>query len=448
MKSNLSFLATFVAISLAFAGFNKAVAQESSVSTYTADTINSKIETLKSDLDLLKRLKITGYIQAQWQLADTLGSVTPFSGGAFPATTDNRFMIRRGRIKFTYDNEFSTYVLQLDATEKGVALKDAYVAIRDPWKQFVTLTAGVFDRPFGYEISYSSSTRETPERSRVFQTLFPGERDLGAKLTLQPIKGSKYDFIKLDAGLFTGNGINSEFDKRKDFIGHLSFAKANRSETFKYGAGVSYYNGGVYQGTKFVYTPGLLADPNVAIIADSTSSNKSGFAKRQYLGFDAQFSIQSPIGFTNIRAEYLTGKQPGAKGTNTSISSGTAPTGDTYNREFNGGYVYFIQSIGQTKNQLVVKYDWYDPNTKVNGSDIMAKSSAGKNTGLGVADLKFTTIGLGWNYRFNSQIKFMAYYEIVKNENSALSTVGTNGITNTTKDLKDNVFTLRVQYKF
>ena len=447
MKSKLSFLATFVAISLVFASY-KADAQESSVSTYTADTLNSKIETIKSDLDLLKRLKITGYIQAQWQLADTAGSVTAFSGGAFPSTTDNRFMIRRGRIKFTYDNEFSLYVLQLDATEKGVALKDAYVAVRDPWKQFVTLTAGVFDRPFGYEISYSSSARETPERSRVFQTLFPGERDLGAKLTLQPTKGSKYDFIKLDAGLFTGNGVNTEFDKRKDFIGHLSIAKANRSETFKYGAGVSYYNGGVYQGTKFVYTPGLLADPNVAIIADSTLSNKSGFAKRQYLGFDAQFSIQSPIGFTNIRAEYLTGKQPGAKGTNTSISSGTAPTGDTYNREFNGGYVYFIQSIGQTKNQLVVKYDWYDPNTKVKGSDIMARSSAGKNTGLGVADIKFTTIGLGWNYRFNSQIKLTAYYEIVKNENSALSTVGTNGTTNTTKDLKDNVFTLRVQYKF
>ena len=65
-----------------------------------------------------------------------------------------------------------------------------------------------------------------------------------------------------------------------------------------------------------------------------------------------------------------------------------------------------------------------------------------------VADIKFTTIGLGWNYRFNSQVKFMAYYEIVKNENSALSTVGTNGTNNSIKDLKDNVFTLRVQYKF
>ncbi len=447
MNSKLPFIAILVAMTLTFSSY-KVLAQESSVSSEAADTLNGKIENVKSDVELLKRLKVTGYIQAQWQLADTAGAVTPFSGGAFPAASDNRFAVRRGRIKFTYDNELSTFVLQLDATEKGVTLKDAYVAVKDPWAQFATLTAGVFNRPFGYEITYSSSARETPERARIFQTLFPQERDLGAMITLQPKKGTKYDWIKLDAGFFTGNGINPEFDKKKDFIGHLYIAKANKSETIKYGAGVSYYNGGVFQGNKYVYTPGAVLDVTLPGLVDSTASNKNGFAKRQYLGFDGQVSVQSPIGFTSIRAEYLTGTQPGAKSSNVSLSTGTAPSYDTYTRNFNGGYIYLIQGIGQTKNQLVVKYDWYDPNTKVSGSDIMSKSAAGKNTGLGVGDIKFTTIGFGWNYRFNSQVKFTAYYEIVKNETTALSAVGTNGTTNTTKDLKDNVLTLRVQYKF
>lgn len=447
MNSKLPFIAILVAMTLTFSSY-KVYAQESSVSSEAADTLNGKIENVKSDVELLKRLKVTGYIQAQWQLADTAGAVTPFSGGAFPAASDNRFAVRRGRIKFTYDNELSTFVLQLDATEKGVTLKDAYVAVKDPWAQFATLTAGVFNRPFGYEITYSSSARETPERARIFQTLFPQERDLGAMITLQPKKGTKYDWIKLDAGFFTGNGINPEFDKKKDFIGHLYIAKANKSETIKYGAGVSYYNGGVFQGNKYVYTPGAVLDVTLPGLVDSTASNKNGFAKRQYLGFDGQVSVQSPIGFTSIRAEYLTGTQPGAKSSNVSLSTGTAPSYDTYTRNFNGGYIYLIQGIGQTKNQLVVKYDWYDPNTKVSGSDIMSKSAAGKNTGLGVGDIKFTTIGFGWNYRFNSQVKFTAYYEIVKNETTALSAVGTNGTTNTTKDLKDNVLTLRVQYKF
>lgn len=422
-------------------------AQEEGIIPEVVDTLNGKIENVKTDVDLLKRLKVTGYIQGQWQIADTVGAPTNFSGGAMPKYSDNRFAVRRGRVKFTYENEFSTFVLQLDGTEKGVGIKDAYVTVKEPWKQFATLTAGVFDRPFGYEISYSSSSRETPERSRIFQTLFPGERDLGAKITLQPMKGSRFDFIKLDAGLFAGNGVNSEFDSKKDFIGRLGMAKSNRAETFKYGLGVSYYNGGVFQGTKFVYTPGLMTDGSTTgFLVDSTSANKYEYARRQYMGVDLQLSLFSVIGISSIRAEYLTGKQPGGKTSNTSLSTGTAPEYDTYLREVSGGYVYFIQNVGQTKHQLVFKYDWLDPNTKVEGTGIKAKNADGKSTGLSNADISYSTIGLGWNYRFNSHVKFMAYYEIVKNEETGLS--GTNSVNNYASDLKDNVFTFRVQYKF
>ena len=447
MTSRIPILATIVTFALIFANF-KGFAQESSVTSEAADTLNNKIENVQSELNLLKRLKISGYIQAQWQLADTAGAVTPYSGGAFPIATDNRFAIRRGRIKFAYENEHSTYVLQIDATEKGVVLKDAYIAVKDPWAQFATLTAGVFNRPFGYEITYSSSMRESPERARIFQNLFPNERDMGAMITLQPKKGSTYDWIKLDAGLFTGNGINTGFDSKKDFIGHLYFTKANKSETFKYGGGISYYNGNVLQGTKYVYTPGEVIDVTQPGLVDSTASNKNAYAKRKYLGFDAQFSVQTPIGFTSIRAEYITGQQPGAKLVSASVATGVLNNYDTYIRNVSGGYIYFIQAIGQTKNQLVLKYDWLDPNTKVSGTEIVSKSAAGKNTGLGIADIKFTTLGIGWNYRFNSQVKLTAYYEIVKNEKTGLSPVGLNRTLDTSKDLKDNVFTLRLQYKF
>ena len=385
----------------------------------TIQNLEADHDNTKTDIELIKRLRVSGYIQAQWQLADTAGINSVFSGGVFPKASDNRFMIRRGRIKFTYDYSFSQFVLQLDATEKGVSLKDAYIAIMDPWANFVTLTTGVFDRPFGYEIGYSSSTRETPERARVFQSLFPGERDLGAKITLQPRKGTRYDFIKLDAGLFSGNGINSEFDSHKDFIGHLGIAKTNVSQTFKYGLGFSYYKGGVFQGSKFVYNPATLADGTTTGFAvDSSASNLNDFAKREYMGFDAQASLQSVIGITTVRAEYLWGTQPGSKLINISTSTSALLSTDTYNRNFNGGYIYLIQNIGETKNQLVFKYDWYDPNTKVSGKEIVSKITVdGKsvNTNLNTSDIRFTTLGLGWNYRFNPQVKFTAYYEFVKN---------------------------------
>ncbi|MFH0760010.1 MAG: hypothetical protein V2A67_00730 [Bacteroidota bacterium] len=410
-----------------------------------ADTLNSKIETVKSDLGLLSRFKVTGYLQAQWQLADTAG-ISSFSGGNFPKYADNRFSVRRGRVKFMYEHELSTYVVQLDATDKGVALKDAYVAVQDPWIEFATLTAGVFDRPFGYEISYSSSSRETPERSRLFQSLFPGERDLGAKITLQPKKGSRYDFIRLDAGLFAGNGVNPEFDRRKDFIGHLSVAKSNRAENFKFGLGISYYNGGVFQGTKYIYSAHTPENGAMLFLADSSATNKSGFSRREYLGADLQLSLFSSLGITSLRAEYINGNQPGSKNSNVSISSGTAPDYDIYNRKFDGGYLYFIQSIGQSRHQLVVKYDWFDPNTRVAGLDIVTKNAGGQATGLGTADISYTTLGLGWNYRFNSHIKLSAYYDIVKNEITGIT--GSNSTNDYSRDLKDNVLTVRVQYKF
>lgn len=444
LRSKL-FLITITATMFVVLRGVKSTAQEADA-LKIADSLNTKIETVKTDLGLLNRLKITGYVQAQWQLADTSG-ISSFSGGNFPKNSDNRFSLRRGRIKFTYENELSTFVVQVDATEKGVSLKDAYVAVRDPWAEFATLTAGVFNRPFGYEITYSSSSRETPERARIFQTLFPGERDLGAMLTLQPKKGTRFDYIKMDLALIAGNGINPEFDRHKDFIGHLYMSRSNKAETIKYGLGVSYYNGGVFQGTRFIYTPGTMADgATFGFLVDSTATNKSGFARREYLGADLQLSLHSPIGFTSVRAEYITGYQPGSKSSNLSISSGTAPDYDTYNRKVSGGYVYLIQNIGQTKHQLVAKLDWLDPNTQVAGLDIKAKNADSKSTGLSAADIKYTTLGLGWNYRFNTHIKFSVYYEFIKNEPTGIT--GANSTNDYTKDLKDNVLTLRVQYKF
>ena len=57
------------------------------------------------------------------------------------------------------------------------------------------------------------------------------------------------------------------------------------------------------------------------------------------------------------------------------------------------------------------------------------------------ADIKYTTLGLGLAYRWDSNIKLTAYYDMVTNETSS-------NLSGYTQDLKDNVFTLRMQYKF
>ena len=401
---------------------------------YRVDTITSTLENLNSDVDILKRLKISGYVQAQFQLADTMGAAT-FSGGNFPATTNQRFQIRRGRIKLAYDSPLGGVAIQLNASEKGVNLKDAYVYLIEPYLNAFRFTLGAFDRPFGHEVSYSSSSLESPERARINQSLFPGESDMGGMLTFQMPKTSRFNFIKLDAGLFSGNGVGTEVDKKVDFIGRLSMSKATKNEVFKYGVGVSYYNGNYYQGVK-IYTMDKLTDGSNAYVVNDNKTNKGTFAKREYVGADVQISYDSPIGISQLRAEYITGKQPANAGTNKSPENYAIAEfeKDTYVRNINGGYIIFAQNIADTKHQLVLKYDWYDPNTKVKGKEIKEGNFFTKN------DIKFSTFGLGWNYRLSNNLKITAYYDVVNNEIAAIKGFDRN--------LKDNVFTFRIQGKF
>ena len=419
MKKRLTFLLISV-----FAGLT-AAAQATSGGQST-DT-EKRIVTLENEVSKLKKLKISGYIQGQFQWGEEAASLKVGTTNENTEKSFNRFGVRRGRIKFTYEEGITSAVFQLDVTEKGVGFKDAYLNIKDPWIKSLALRAGVFDRPFGYEISYSSSRRESPERSTVFQTLFPDERDLGGMLVLQAPEASAWRILKLEAGLFAGNGIKPETDSKKDFIGHLSAAKEWGNVSF--GAGVSYYNGQVYQGTANVYTMN-----GSGFVLNDNSSNKGKFAKREYVGFDARFTLTTAAGKTQIRGEYLFGQQPGTAASSKSPNDKELPKSDTYIRDFSGGYAMLVQGLGQLPAALVAKYDWYDPNTKV------SKDEIGQN-GTNKTDMAKTTLGVGAYWDMNPALRLTAYYEFNGNEKSD----HTSGFD---KNRKDDIFTLRLQYKF
>jgi hypothetical protein len=405
------------------------------------DTVQKTLDNILSDLKVLKRLKVTGYLQAQLQFADSAG-IASFEGGNFNANVDKRFMVRRGRVKFTYDNSLSQYVLQLDVTQSGVGIKDAYARFTEPWAKAFHVTMGVFDRPFGYEITYSSSSRETPERARMMQILFPGEREVGGMLTFQMPKPSKLNMLRIDAGMFNGVGPTAnDFDVYKDFIGRIRLDKTSSNEKFVFGMGASYYDGGWRAGRKNIYEMSTDSVGLPVFRLDNDTANFGMRTQRNYMGGDLQFSFDWPAGLTTLRAEYIQGVHSGSS-SSVSVPT-TQPANDTYSRNFNGAYFYFVQNILQTKHQVVVKYDWFDPNTDVEGDDI-GKSIEGPTTGLKTTsrtDLKYTTLGVGYTYRWDANVKIVLYYAMVTNETS-------KNLSGATQDLKDNVVTFRVQYKF
>lgn len=423
------------------------------------DSLKLKVEELKHEASGIKKMKISGYVQAQYQHADSAG-IQSFSGGNFPGSSkadpvasDNRFMLRRARLKFTYSpNALTQALLQFDFTERGVGIRDAYLKVTEPFLKTFSIQAGAFNRPFGYEVGLSSGDRETPERGRMSQTIFPEERDLGVALVVEAPKTSPLSMFKLEAGLFNGTGIPrtqapfnntvGDIDSKKDFIGHLSFKKSILHETMKVSGGISYYAGGNAMPTKYLYQMGTDANGKAAFVVDSTSHTVgSVISKRNYFGADLQVSFETGYGISTFRGEYIGGTQL-SNGSNTR-SIDVYKTNDYYNptliftarqglyiRNFQGAYFYYIQDIFNSKNQFVFKYDVYDPNTKISGKEVASNG----------ADIMYNTIGLGWIFRYDNNLKLMAYYDIVKNEETSVKGYS--------HDLKDNVFTLRLQYKF
>ena len=70
---------------LLFSGSLTLLAEETS-----SDTLYAIVEQSQSDLKVLKRLKISGYIQTQYQKADTAG-IASMAGGNFASGIDNRY---------------------------------------------------------------------------------------------------------------------------------------------------------------------------------------------------------------------------------------------------------------------------------------------------------------------------------------------------------------------
>ncbi|RDC62456.1 porin [Adhaeribacter pallidiroseus] len=448
-KGRWCYITTFLLVNtFAF----RAAAQQSN-----QDSTTSQGEGIYSVFKKFENLKFSGYIQPQFQLAQSAGAPS-FAGGNFAANSNNRFMLRRGRIRMEYTmlqhDELPSvaFAFQFDVTERGVQIRDFYGKIYENHFSTFHLTTGMFPRPFGFEVNYSSSQREAPERGRMSQILFRTERDLGLMLSFEPQrKNAALKNLRVEAGLFNGTGVAAptDYDSHKDFIGRVSLKPSLIAKKLVLSGSVSHYNGGMRQFGKQVYRLNkTVAGPMFQV--DSAETNIGKIATRRYYGADAQLKILNKWGATELRGEFITGRQPGIA-TSSEVPS-TEPTTDEitfvnnlpfarkvglpiYHRRFNGAYFYFLQDIKTNRDQIVLKYDWYDPNQEVKNSEI---GRLGSNTNE--ADIKFSTLGGGYIHNFSNNVRFTFWYDWVTNRPTQLAKYA--------HDYKDNILTIRVMYRF
>ncbi|MBB5285471.1 hypothetical protein HNQ92_003628 [Rhabdobacter roseus] len=393
---------------------------------------------LFSFYEKFNRLRFSGYIQPQFQVAQSKGAPS-FIGGDFPAAVNNRFSLRRGRLRLDYSHFNKEglpsvfFVFQFDGTERGFFTRDFWGRVYDPKWHLFNLTAGIFPRPFGFEINLGSNDRESPERGRMSQLLMRTERDIGAMVSFQPQrKDHPLSKIKADLGVFNGQGLNasSDIDSHKDVIGRVSIKQAKLSP-FLISGGASILYGGMEQFTNEVYRM-----EKGTFRLDDNPANVGKIAPRHYYGADLQIQIPTRVGNTELRAEYITGTQTSTRTSSESPYGIPSFNGGTlaplFVRPFNGAYFYFLQPIFTERHQLGVKYDWYDPNTAVAGQSL--------GEGFTGADVTFRTLGMGYNYYINDNLRLMLWYDRVKNEETRLPGY--------TQDLDDDVFTCRLQFRF
>lgn len=112
----------------------------------------SMIKKLLLTIKKYEYVGISGYMQPQFQISQSEGAKS-FNGGDFAANVNNRFILRRGRIRFDYarfdKNNMPqiNFVFQFDGTERGVVIRDFWGRIYENKLNMFSLTTGMFARP-------------------------------------------------------------------------------------------------------------------------------------------------------------------------------------------------------------------------------------------------------------------------------------------------------------
>ena len=370
------------------------------------NALDDRVLVNETDLAKLNKIKVSGYIQAQWE---SYGADLEKSNGY-----NNTFYIRRARIKFTYEAlDGVKFVLQPDFSTGNLALKDAYAVVNIPKLKNWTLWAGQMNRP-NYEVEYSSSSREVLERSRYTTTIYPGEREIGAKLEYNGTKIPLLFQIMVMNGNFTGTQAK-DVDSKKDVMARLVYSIKLPGAGLGIDVGANgYYGGNLAKTNKYVKNSDGTLD---------SLNNVWKYLDKHWIGGEIRI-YADVLGGMSVKAEYVAGINSTASTiASTSTMAQMKLNPNLYNN-FTGYYIYFVKNIG-AKNQFVARYDYYDPNTKLSGD------AAGSS-------IYYKTWTLAWQYYLNDNIRITLNYLMPKNETNASNP----------SDKKDNTLGIRIQAKF
>ncbi len=228
----------------------------------------------------------------------------------------------------------------------------------------VTVRAGQFIKPFGFEIQQSSSARESPERGIFAGYFFPGQRDRGVMLMgdLDFLDHRAFRNIHYFLGAFNGNRFFADNNRQMNFLARVRklFDHPRLSVGFSLQAGKQ-------------------------VLPDGVSGNDD----ENIVGLDVQYAV----GRLGLRGEIASGNMPS---TLLSIEPQFAPAFRP-GAHSSGGYVFATYSL-TSRDNIYARYDQF------NNDPVTGKNTRAFNFGY------FRSIGemsrLSFDYQFKNRPSF------------------------------------------
>ena len=385
-----------------------------------------------------KGLWFAGFMQADLWFRQT--SEDQLNGSTLAPLNQDRFLLRRGRLRGTYEREVVSGALELDAnTVNGnqVRVVGFEASLRWPGgtaQPLAKLTVGSFKIPFGWEVVQSDVDRTFLERSTVLRALFPGEYDLGAR-----VQGA-WRFLRYAMAIQNGEPLGERTypaldpNHSKDVVGRVG-VDTPLGAIARWVSGISaVYGRGFHKGTPATKPTTVWQDRNengsydtgelmvVPGMAATPSANFSRFG----LGVDARVSFRMPrLGETMLYGEVVWAK-------NLDRAVLVADPLGSLGRDMRemGYYVAAVQDVGRYL-QLGVRYDFYDPDrdaTELQGAMLVPSTQSYRTLAVAVA------------VRYGAS-RILFEYDVNRNHLGRTSTgLPTN--------LADNLFAVRSEVKF
>jgi hypothetical protein len=349
-------------------------------------TLEKAVAENKGLLDKAGNLKINGFVQGRYEWHDDSinGWDTKSNGPA--SSTKSTFYVRRARLDTSYAGKNAELVLQLDGGGDTVALRDAEAAFIDTWTPLkLRVSVGQFKYAFGYEIQQADTVREMPERSRMIQQFFPGERDRGLKIQ------GRYQMLRFQLALVNGNGIQDPiFKSGKDSNAWLDFVGRVGVDFNTISGGLSWYYGG-----SSVYNPNSSTDTNPL--------NLKRYSRMRG-GADLQANIDVPsLGNLSLRGEFIISRDKNKD------YNGVAAA-KCQDRVGLGWSAIAAQNLGGVLG-AVVRVDWYDPLLQSSVDDTCVSADGKTGTYLTAGMDRVITYGGGLLLNVSQNFKATFVYE-------------------------------------